>query len=467
MNLDQYKTALPFAAMISCAIFATSSIATADPFASNNGILPTPQEWSGRYLAANLDYPENPSDNHWVIGTSGGPLTQETAPDYANRILDHLKPDLEILINDPNSWDPVETGWYDLVWSGGGSAGANNQTDPTSGRDSIMNTYSGQIIPKNTYSPPNHPQSDVQNHAVIYYNSTAATMLGRLFNNVYDPDLSQATFPEGSVVIKVEAVTNSAQDWNLIENAATWKVYRPETKDLVAARTDPSVKIVPKVIDAHPFQFVARIKDSIASPQTGWVFALFVYDKNADGATPFDRFRPIGLQWGNDPEFNRLPAGVPENGSLKETWVNPQAPDFIKDTMGWGGRLSGPMDLAARHDVVTVSGKTFQDFSVPGHPALKASSCQSCHSTAQFPFARNLYPSPNSPFPADGTRFLMYDPGSKEWAEWFENRPGTVPLSKRIGGHSIDYDMALTFAIATFNAEAGNNAYVIENPIGH
>ena len=202
------------------------------------------------------------------------------------------------------------------------------------------------------------------------------------------------------------------------------------------------------------------LKDSIASPETGWVFNAFVYDKDAKGDTPWDRFIPLGAQWGNYPEFANTPDGKdPDGGPLRETWVNPAAPEFTRSTLGWGERLAGPFDVATRHNVITPSGKRYE-----GANHLRASACMSCHSSAEFPMTTNLYPSPNKTFPLDGEPFLLFEPGSEEWAGWFQNRPGNVPNTGegRTGITALDYNMALMFAYSAFNGAMGNDAFVLE-----
>lgn len=420
-----------------------------DPMASNNGLYPDANQWPGRYLIANLDYPSGAGLNAWPFSQSTGPLTTTDAPRYAARLKAHLGQTLHVLVNTPQDWDPVAAGWYDMVWSGEGTATATG-IDPTSGREALMNTYSGQIMPPETFAPPNRPPTPVQNHAVIYYNSTAASMLDKVWDDIYAPDLAAADFPDGSVVIKVEAVTNDPDDWPVLKDASTWKVFRPTTADQ-AAGTQP---LVPQVIPAHPLQVAVRVKDPVASPKTGWIFAAFVYDRDAPGATAWDRFVPLGMQWGNDPQFARDPNGIPPGETLRETWVNPDAPAFTHNTLGWGGRLSGPMDVSSRHNVITPSGRRYQ-----GADHLSASSCQSCHGAAEFPRSANLYPSPNRSFPRDGTPFLLHDPGSTGWARWFQNNSGSQSLSDNTGVTALDYDMVLMFAVSAFNEAVGNDRF--------
>ncbi len=438
------------AAIGAAAIIASPAWAN-DPMASNNGLYP--ENWNGHYNVANLDYPEAAGANAWPYSDTPEKLTPETAKAYAERLKAHLEPTLRILSESPKKWDPVKAGWYDMVWSGEGTPGPNG-IDPTSGREALMNTYSGQIIPAETFAEPYRPTTPVQNHAVIYYNSTAAQMLGELWDNVYAPSIRPINFPDGSIVAKVEAVTNTPTNWNVLDGTSEWHVYRPPTEEQVQG--DP--KMAPQVIPVRPFQMAIRVKDSNAAPGSQWVYAAFVYDEDAEGRSAWDRFVPVGLQWGNDPALTSDPSGLPPGARLQETWINPDAPPFTHDSLGWGGRLAGPMDVATRHNVVTVSGKHYR-----GDEKLHASSCQSCHSAAEYPFTANLYPSPNRSFPRDGTTpFLLYDPGSAQWAQWFQNRDGTDPMSRRIGGVGLDYDMALMFALSAYNAAVGNRGFVLE-----
>lgn len=439
-------------------LFGVNTAAADDPMASNNGLYPEADQHKGRLLVANLDYPSTPHNKAWQLGGGVGALTAQNAEQYVRAVKAYLEPTLRTLIEDSEAWDPRAAGWYDLVWSGAGEPGSYDGIDPTSGREAIMNTYTGQIMPADTFFPPYTPTVDVQNHAVIYYNDVAATMLGSIWKNIYEPDMGAVGFPDGSVVVKAEAVTTTPQQWGVIDGASSWKVFRPSIDDQKAKRNP----LVPQVLTVYPVQMAIKIKDPVASPKTGWVFLAFVYDADSDGATPWDRFVPVGAMWGNDPEFARDPDGLPDGQTLAETWISPDRPPFTDSSLGWGGRLAGPMDVATRHNVLTPSGQRFE-----GDDHLRASSCMSCHGVAEFPFTANLYPSPNKPFPRDGQQFLLYDPGSEDWANWFQSRPGDQPMSGNIGGMALDYDMAIMFALSA-NAEAvGQSSFIQGKVDGH
>ncbi len=233
----------------------------------------------------------------------------------------------------------------------------------------------------------------------------------------------------------------------------------------LAKEPDPTKR--PAVItDMRFLQMAVRVKDKVASPDTGWVFIAFAYDAESKGVSVWDRAIPVGATWGNDPQLAKFPDGRGP-GSLQETWVNSGLPKFITDGLGWGGRLTGPLDVGIRHNIVTVSGKRF---GVPSSPAgLPSSACVSCHGAAQYPFVANLYASPNMVFPEDGGQFLLYDPGSQQWGQWFHNRPGSTAFSGQGRGGIVatDYDMMLTFALMRANGSADTDTFIRNRLAGH
>jgi len=182
-------------------------------------------------------------------------------------------------------------------------------------------------------------------------------------------------------------------------------------------------------------QFDIIVKDSQAAPDTTWVFSTLVYDKDAPG-DPWDKMVPLGAMWGNDPEVNSaIDPGTP----LEETWINPDAPFYSTTQLGWGDRLSGPNDVAVVAPAV-INGEMVNQ--------IAASACMSCHSPAEFVQEAFLLPGPSDPPNSDrpivvGDALVLFEPGSDEWFQWFQNRPGDVPFTE--GTIPLDFDMVFSF----------------------
>ncbi|MEP5759468.1 MAG: hypothetical protein ABJ327_09260 [Litoreibacter sp.] len=460
-HVDYVAKALCLSGML----LGSASFAQTDPFSSNNGMFPTPDEYNkGFFNASNLDYPKELPASMWDPRNDfKAPLDQDTAEAYMAAVKKLIEPDMRTLVENHEAWNAKAAGWYNMVWRGAGQPG--KPENPISGREVIMNTNTGQIVPNVSWAENYRPTPDfTQNYGVIYYNESAAYTLGQVFNDVNEPDPSKMEFPDGSIVVKIEAATVQPDEWpwtddgsppSVLHRAASWKVYRPTTENqkayqLAKEKHEPLPVLTNVVQTVYPFQLAIKIKDSNAAPETGWVYMGFVYDAGSDGETAWDRFVPAGLMWGNDPEYATTFAGTPPEGeSLKQTWVNDNAPPFVKDTMGWGGRFAAPMDVAVRHNIrIPLTGND-----EPPGDGFRVSSCLSCHGAAQFPFEDNLYPSPDNSFPPpDGDEpFHLYLPGSPDWQRWFQNRAGSESMSA--GSVALDYDLSSTIAFMIWRTQ--------------
>ncbi|WP_331374579.1 hypothetical protein [Sinorhizobium chiapasense] len=425
-----------------------------DPYASNNGLYPTDNEWSGPYRSLNYNYPER-AENKWFTVAPRAPLTIQNAGDYVTKLKTFLEPNMRAMIDAPDTWDPAANGWYGMIWQGAGATGPNGVTDPESGQEAILGSFSGQIITQGTFQD-SGLTVNLQNHTVIYYDALSATMLKKLWADPFKPNRTAVSFPEGGMVVKAAAVTPTPQQWPVVEGSAIWNVYRPTVESLQGPDYNPYTNAKAVVVPLRVLQFDIIVKDTVVSPQTGWVFVTYVYDRDAPGTTTWDKLVPLGAMWGNDPAFAREPNGTdPNGGPLQETWINQKAPAYALSSLGWGGRLSGPIDVSERHNVLLTDGSRV--------PVQRASSCLSCHGTAQFPFVANLYPSPNKTFPREGTLFPMYPPGSEMWAHWFQNRPGSKPQNDNDNAVALDYDMLIMFALSAYDAAAGSDLFVQEH----
>lgn len=438
-----------------------------DPFASNNTLYPS--DWSQPFRTSHYDYPLHPVAPKWPSARPAGALSKDTAPAYVAAVKKMLEKDLKGLLNDPLHWSPQQAGWYDMPWGGQGATMSNGKIDPSTGREALLGSYTGQILQSISYPVNQRPSvPSFQNHSVVYYNDVAAHQLGKIWKNPLRPVLDAAQFPEGSIVVKVEGVSLLEDQWPskngppVLQGSSLSYIYRPSVASM-QKEPDPTQR-VPVITPLRFLQMAVRIKDSRASPKTGWVFIAFAYDSRSKAATVWDRALPVGAMWGNDPQLSHFPDGLGPNGVLQETWVSKDLPDFVTYGLGWGGRLAGPLDVGIRHNVVTVSGRR----PAIGSP-FPASSCVSCHSSSQYPFVANLYPSPNKVFPEDGGQFLLFDPGSKQWAQWFRNRSGQQAMSSRgrDGIVATDYDMMLTFALMTAGGSTGADVFVRPRLPGH
>lgn len=395
-----------------------------DPYASNGGIFPTADEWSGPFRVLNADYPLRQPTDTWANGGGFGAVTVQNAGDYMTSLRGFVEHDVRGMFADPSGWDHAASGWYDMIWTG-------------AMREPLLGAFSGQTILADVFADFGQT-APFTNHAIIYYNDVAAGMLGRVWRNPMDPDLSAIDFPEGSIVIKALGAEVDPADFPVLDGSAVWNVF---AQPFGSATGTP-----PAVLQTRVIQFDIVVKDSIAAPGTGWVFSTYVYDKDAPGDDTWDRLVPLGAMWGNDPDKARTPDGGA--GQLTETWVNPGAPAYTRNTIGWGGRLSGPMDLAERQNILFTDGTRSTG-------QTEVSACLSCHSTGQTPFIANLYPSPNKVFPPAGETFFMYPQGSADWARWYRNRDGTLPFSRAEGVVGTDYNMLMMFALGNFFAATG------------
>lgn len=494
-----------FSVLLSLLLFCTGSILAglfsiahgfpvSDPFASNNTLYPKqkhlPKEFQG-YRVSNYKYPtQMPSVNEWrdlIRNSIQGQLTTQNAPAYVDAVKRYLEAkNIDQLIINPMAWTPgtkAAPGWYDMPWGGQGSLSSDGSVDPTSGRESLLGSYTGQILLPNMYpSDKPHTKKDpvtkkplpFQNHSVAYYNDVAAYQLGKIWKNPHRPDTSQLVFPEGSVIVKVEGVTLTEDEWpGVLTGSPVSYVYRPPVNS--------PPKTAPVVTPLRFLQLAVKIKDSKASPDTGWVFVAFTYDAKQPGVNAWKRTIPVGAMWGNDPQLAKSKT-VTTYQQLKQTWVNEYwtkdkngkpIQNFVTDSLGWGDRLAAPLDLSVRNKVIFVrsdSKDALEDEGIVATTKFKASSCISCHSTGQYPLTANLYPSPNMYFPPENGKFLLYRPGSDDWNLWFRNLTAKTAFSSigdRSGIMSTDYDMMLAFALMRATGSPEVDTF-IRNPIaGH
>ncbi len=177
-----------------------------DPFASNNGLsIPadaSPQPFDGPYRLRTLshDYPKTMPDHSWLDEHPKGRITQENAAAYMTRLKAYVAGSLRAMVETPAQWDPAANGWYDMPWMGAGEAG-----NPSSGREPILGSFTGQVILKSSFA---HGQltTDTQNHTVIYYDPVAALTLAQVSASIKKPALDLAQYRDGALIVKAGGV---------------------------------------------------------------------------------------------------------------------------------------------------------------------------------------------------------------------------------------------------------------------
>jgi hypothetical protein len=400
-----------------------------DPFMVSKYTLPA--SYKGPKFVLNHGYPktqpQQPADPPWTKVSHGAPLTRENALAYVEALKEYVAPAMRKLILDYPNWDPAKEGWYSMPW-------LFDAQEPTHG------TLRGA-----TFQPSMFPLSGLKKSITTYlvtmYDPTAAYMLGQVWgDDARKPDLTggKPLYPEGAIVIKAALTTAMKSDWSPIDGATVWTLFAPSPDDALDAP--------PRFFDVSFFQFDIIIKDSKAAPESQWVFSTLVYDKRVKGDA-WNRMVPLGAMWGNDPLIN---SADDPNAILQQSVINPMAPLYATETLGYGGRLSGPNDAAVVQNVL-VNGKAA--------PRVAASSCMSCHGVAEWPMKSFMLPMASSvgtesPYfgralpttmdlrTAQGPNYL-YEPGSMLFNSWFQSRRGDVPQDP--GGPSLDYHMNLTW----------------------
>ena len=419
------------------------------------GSNPNYREFKGSY-----DYPSDsiPGSQPWIPPLGGKSINVENAEGYISIVKDEIAADMINLLSDsqekdtPVIWNPSAEHWYNEPWL-------------SKLRDGIHGTYVGSPCMATALFPRSGLKAPFTTYVLVFYNDIAARSLQRVWgDDPLSPNLQSKAvqFDEGSIIVKAAFTTATATDWEPMTGALTWDIYTQQT-------ICPDNKLADKasVFPVNFFQFDIIVKDSTAAPKTSWVFSTLTYDKDipADPSLSpteqiWEKMGILGVMWGNDPDVTDPTA------TLEENWINPKAPVYATETLGWRGRLSGPNDGSVQNPpYYTCKGngcdpvKPCADASlctlveVPG-PNIAVSSCMSCHGAAQFAMTSFLLPSPTDNAFSTGTPnvhngSVFFEPGSEEWMRWFQDRTGKEPqdAGNKFVIVATDYDMNLPFKV--------------------
>ena len=380
-------------------------------FLNHRDSVPSQQQYSDSLFVLSHDYPATVTpvvDPPWQKALHGQPIAASNVFAYMDSLKSYVAPNVLPFFTNNKEWTAAKYGWFQEPWMG-------------SQREAILGTYLGNGNPANMFAS---LKEDEAGYALVLYDSTAGYTVGQIWGktgqkvNLLN---NAAQFKEGSVVVKFAFSNVNYPAWPVMKDAQAFSIY-----DTIPTNEDPRTGYQMRRVSF--FQMDIIVKDSKTAPKTGWVYSTFVYDMSVSGSM-WDKMVPLGAMWGNDPGVNSPIA--PPYPPLYETVINPAAPAYSKETLGWGGRLSGPNDGAVAQQAVNIStGENYQN--------LALSSCMSCHSPAQDTFTSFLLP---GPFPTD--TLFVYTPGSANWNLWFRDDYGTVPFDS--GQVAMDYDMVMAF----------------------
>lgn len=404
--------------------------APADPYLDHNGRLPPAADYAGPFFTLSRAYPSGlpTPPMPWRAAIGNGPIGTHNAAAYTQALKDSIGRDMLALLAGDGDWDAGRRGWYNDPWLGA-------QREAIHGMLVGVEHVDDSLFPKSGLNKP------FTTYVITYYNRTAAQTLGAIWRDPQAPRLDGGAtqYADGSITVKLAFTTAGPREWPVMRGALAWPMMM--TANASTGRFDR-----PTLAKGYLMQADIVVKDRQSAPQTGWVFTTLVYDRATRPGSRgvWDQMVPLGAQWGNDP---RIDSAADPGAALFETWINPDAPLYATETLGWGGRLSGPNDHGVND--ISVAGKG-------GRVLMRRtanSSCLSCHGSSQWNpanpaqgMASFLMPLTADAAPGAGAPYLDSPaPGSGAWLRWFQNRAGDVPMD--VGSIAGDYDLALTFRV--------------------
>ncbi|MCA9697497.1 MAG: hypothetical protein KC431_08230 [Myxococcales bacterium] len=329
----------------------------AGALAFRNAVNTPPEGWSGPVFQLSADYPqEQPTcASPWlerpVDFTAASPSWDENWQAYVQDIVDYVKEGQDPNLGNERGWQAAvggETRWFHVPWMAyDGHAGrefVHGLTNELSTAESTFVGGRGSGLHGLTEAEPKDEDPLYETWSVGFYNPCGAWSIGQQWPKSGAPATSEEggrmlakgmPFPAGTVVVKVLNTTASGEDVPYLKNSTTWQANGH--KQLSPTSYD---KCAREVREVHLVQMDLAVVDP-RSP-TRWVYSTLVYDGEMEGETVWDRMRPLGVQWGNDP--GTFPA-VPE-GESKPLTQSINAPIQIHEHYGCQKRLAGNVDQA-------------------------------------------------------------------------------------------------------------------------
>ena len=387
---------------------AASATAKLLPRFPDFGQLPPPAQYQGRIFKLSQDYPQTlPATDPAVEKILAIDFKKDWKA-YMTAVRDYIYEgniEQDGVANDFYLEDSKVRRWYHVPWQHYGPFG----------REGIHGlTKEGPVNPQ-VLAPSQKGQW--QTYAVGFYNAPGGYRIGRVWADANNPrvDIMQAEgFPVGTVVGKVLFTTAPVSEVPYLSNPIEWLAY---TTAAFMPTTSPRVMNTVRFI-----QMDIMVRDPRA--EFGWTFGTFVYNGALAQPNLWNNVVPVGFMWGNDPTVTSHPESNPKpvktivNPDLQQTVINTD-PALPPMHLGFGLRLNGPVDNVA-------------------------SSCMSCHSTAEFPAISPLMPSMVT---IDGKSPA---PGSPDWMRFFRNVQCKTPFDPQ--ATSMDYSLQLAASIQNFIA---------------
>nr|VFK21011.1 MAG: hypothetical protein BECKLFY1418C_GA0070996_10837 [Candidatus Kentron sp. LFY] len=340
---------------------------------------PVPEGYTGKTFRLSQDYPSS-------MPTSDRPWKDIDFTKKPNEYLEIVRKYIYEGMREAN-WEVDRNTigkWYHVPWMHVGK----NPREFIHGMTQERTLNPGDLGPRQTRK--------IQNWAVGFYNDYGGYTIGQVWKDPTNPDPASARFPIGTVVAKVLFTAATVDQIPELAGTIQWQANINATLDKDSPKKIQMLRLL---------QMDFGVRDARADGTTGWVFGTFVYDGRADGADGWDKMVPVGLTWGNDPGIT--PTGVANGATLEEVFLNPDAPDYARNRLGWAGRLNGPVDDPE-------------------------SSCLSCHSTAQW--------RPQAQMTPTGTE--------RERLHWFRNLKPNQAFTE--GEISLNYSLQLAASIQNF-----------------
>lgn len=356
-------------------------------FPSHDGEIPPATEYRGPLFQLSAEYPDLPPESQNEPWLDVDPMADPDA--YLLVLRDYF---FEGMIEaDFRAQDNEVRTWYHVPWMHVGD----NPREAIRGLTSERASRCKELGPTQTKRQ--------QNWGIGFYNPAGGFTVGQVWADHTQPDAGRSQFLEGTVVAKL--LFSDAPDSQVphLAGAPVWTAYIkrafPECGHREQGRAVRQVRLL---------QMDVAVKDSRAGV-TGWFFGSLVYEGSALGEDPWKKVVPGGLQWGPDHGYGRQQAD--DRDPLKETYMSDPQPvlSTFKEELGWLGRLNGPIDNSA-------------------------SSCMSCHSTAQWPVRARLVPKPEA--------------SETDRMRWFRPLAGHEAFSE--GATALDYSLQIGLSLENF-----------------